>query len=331
MKIKVVKNDITKVKDVDAVVNTANPFPIIGSGTDSAIYKAAGEEKLLEYRVKKIGNIEPGDARISPGFDLESKFIIHTVGPVYIDGNHNEEKILRNCYRNTLELAKENNCKSIVFPLISTGTYGFPKEDAISIALSEINDFIIKNVTDIEITIAVLGDTSYFLLSKIIDNAEINITPEEIRKKYEEEYGPYHSLYKKIRSRENRSKTKTTEENEYFVLSDDDKSFFEMIRYYLNIRKEKPKTVYDRVDMDKRQFSKIINDDRSPSRNDAVKLCMGLRLTLKESVDLLSRAGYNFNPSNPVDRIITKGIREGKSYEEIKNNIKNQGLRSYLT
>ena len=126
MKIKVVKNDITKVKDVDAVVNTANPFPIVGAGTDSAIYKAAGEEKLLDYRVHKIGNIEPGDARISPGFDLNSKYIIHTVGPVYIDGNHNEEKILRNSYRNALELAKENNCKSIVFPLIATGTYGFP-------------------------------------------------------------------------------------------------------------------------------------------------------------------------------------------------------------
>ena len=141
MKIEFIRNDITKIK-ADVIVNTANPLPVIGGGADSAIYKAADEKKLLAARLK-IGNIEPGDARITSGYKL-ANYIIHTVGPKYIDGHHNEEKILRNCYYNSLKLAKDNQCQSIVFPLIATGVYGYPKEEAISVAVSVISDFIIK-------------------------------------------------------------------------------------------------------------------------------------------------------------------------------------------
>ena len=139
MAIRYVRADITTLK-VDAIVNSANPFPIIGSGCDSAIYEAAGEERLLKER-KKIGTIEVGDAMATSGFDL-CKIIIHTVGPNWIDGEHGEFEALQNCYRNSLELVLREQCRSVAFPLISTGVYGFPKDQALTIATNEINAFL---------------------------------------------------------------------------------------------------------------------------------------------------------------------------------------------
>ena len=152
MGIRIEKNDITKVKDVDVIVNTANPYPVIGAGTDAAIYRAAGEEKLLNERLHKIGNIEPGEARISSGYDL-CPYIIHTVGPKYIDGKHGEEQILRNCYRNSLKLARDNQCKHIAFPMISAGVYGYPKEQALEVAVSTIRAFLEENEMDVILVI----------------------------------------------------------------------------------------------------------------------------------------------------------------------------------
>jgi len=139
MPFKIIRNDITKVR-ADAIVNTANPEPVIGRGTDSAIYMAAGEELLLAER-KKIGPIRPGCAVSTPAFNLDAKYVIHTVGPVWIDGSHGERETLHSCYQNSLSLAAELKCDSIAFPLIATGVYGFPKDEALNIALSEIGKF----------------------------------------------------------------------------------------------------------------------------------------------------------------------------------------------
>lgn len=124
MPFEIVRNDIVNMQ-VDAVVNTANPNPVIGSGVDSGIHKKAGPE-LLAAR-KKIGCIDFGDAVITPGFGLDAKYVIHTVGPIWRGGNYQEEQILSSCYRKSLELAKKHECESIAFPMISTGNYGFPK------------------------------------------------------------------------------------------------------------------------------------------------------------------------------------------------------------
>ena len=131
MPFQIIRNDITKVK-ADAIVNTANPRPCIGRGTDSAIYAAAGEEQLLAER-KKIGEIAPGQSASTDAFNLDAKYIIHTVGPAWVDGAHGERDILRSCYETSLELAAELKCKSIAFPLIASGVYGFPKDEALNI------------------------------------------------------------------------------------------------------------------------------------------------------------------------------------------------------
>ena len=125
MPFEIVRNDITQMT-VDAIVNTANSKPVGGSGTDTMIHTKAGP-KLLAAR-QKIGSIDVGCAAITPAFDLRAKYVIHTVGPVWDGGSYNEEALLRNCYDNSLKLAMEHRCKSIAFPLISTGNYGFPEE-----------------------------------------------------------------------------------------------------------------------------------------------------------------------------------------------------------
>ena len=143
MPLEIIRNDITKVS-ADAIVNTANPYVAIGSGVDSAIYKAAGRDRLLTERAR-IGIIRPGEAAATPAFDLDAKYIIHTVGPAWEGGNSGEIETVASCYRNSLEKAKELGCGSVAFPLISAGTYGFPKDVALKTAVSEISGFLFSN------------------------------------------------------------------------------------------------------------------------------------------------------------------------------------------
>ena len=140
MPFKIIRDDITRVR-ADAIVNTANPEPCFASGTDAAIYHAAGEEALLAER-KKIGRIAPGEAAVTPAFRLPAKYIIHTVGPVWVDGRHREFEILASCYRKSMLLAEQLGCESIAFPLIASGVYGFPKDHALETALTAIRKYL---------------------------------------------------------------------------------------------------------------------------------------------------------------------------------------------
>ena len=141
------------------IVNTANPYPICASGTDLAIYEAAGKEKLLAERAN-IGKIARGDIAVTGAYNLKAKYIIHTVGPVWTDGLHHEFEILEDCYRKSLQKALELKCESIAFPLISTGVYGFPKDKVLQIAVSVFSQFLTEN--EIEIILAVFTITSAF-------------------------------------------------------------------------------------------------------------------------------------------------------------------------
>jgi O-acetyl-ADP-ribose deacetylase (regulator of RNase III) len=143
-RILVEKGDITK-QNVDAIVNAANNSLLGGGGVDGAIHRAAGPE-LLEYN-RRLGGCRTGEAKISPGFRLSAKYIIHTVGPIWKDGAHDEDSLLANCYRNSLEMAVENDVKTIAFPSISTGAYHFPLERAAKIATGEVKKFLEKNDT----------------------------------------------------------------------------------------------------------------------------------------------------------------------------------------
>jgi O-acetyl-ADP-ribose deacetylase (regulator of RNase III) len=157
-KIKIHKGDITKLK-VDAIVNAANTTLLGGGGVDGAIHRAAGKELLEEC--KKLNNCKTGEAKITKGYNLSVKNVIHTVGPVWNGGKHNEEELLASCYRNSLKLAIENGIKSIAFPAISTGVYSFPLERATKIALDEVTKFLKKNDEIEKVIIVCFDDETY--------------------------------------------------------------------------------------------------------------------------------------------------------------------------
>ena len=164
----IIRNDITKVK-ADAIVNTANPRPFVGSGTDTAIYRAAGEKRLLAAR-QKIGDIAPGQAFHTSAFRLPAKYIIHTVGPVWVDGSHGERETLRACYANSLALADRLRCKSVAFPLLSAGSNGFPKDEALHIALSEIGAFLLTH--EMRIILVVFDREAFALSADLVNGIE---------------------------------------------------------------------------------------------------------------------------------------------------------------
>ncbi|MBR6255971.1 MAG: macro domain-containing protein [Lachnospiraceae bacterium] len=185
MSFKIIRNDITKVT-ADAIVNTANPEPLFAPGTDSAIYMAAGADAMLKER-KKIGKIEVGEAAFTSAFALNARYVIHTVGPVWTDGSHGEKEAIRNCYKNSLDLAKELGCESIAFPLISTGVYGFPKADALQTAVSVFSEFL--SVSDMEIILVVFDNDSFELSGKIFAGIDEYIDDNYVEERLDEEYG----------------------------------------------------------------------------------------------------------------------------------------------
>ncbi len=152
MALKIIRNDITKMK-TEAIVNTANSHIAVGAGCDIAVYKAAGYAKLLSWRTEHIGFVPEGEVFITPGFDLEAEYIIHAVSPAYAGGAEGEEEKLRSCYRKSLQLAKEYGVRSIAFPLISTGSFGYPKEEGMRIAVDEISSFLRHNDMLIYLTV----------------------------------------------------------------------------------------------------------------------------------------------------------------------------------
>ncbi len=184
MPFQIIRNDITKMH-TDAIVNTANPKPAVGSGTDSAIYEAAGREKLLAERMK-IGPIARGQAAITPAFNLNAKYIIHTVGPVWTDGTKGEEELLRSCYENSLQLALKHRCKSISFPMISTGVYGFPKDLALQTVLSVVSGFLSKH--DMMIYLVVFDKKATKLSEKLFSKIESRIDDAYARQHALDEY-----------------------------------------------------------------------------------------------------------------------------------------------
>ena len=188
MSFKIVRNDITKIK-ADAIVNTANPEPVYSAGTDSAVYIAAGAEKLLEER-KKIGRFAEGDVAVTPAFDLDAKYIFHTVGPIWQGGDYGEKETVSKCYLNCLNKAKELELESIAFPLLATGTYGFPKADALLIATSVFSSFLAEN--ELEITLVVFDNESFALSDKIFAGVDQFIDENYVDEKTCEEYSYKH-------------------------------------------------------------------------------------------------------------------------------------------
>ena len=179
MPLNIIRADITKVS-ADAIVNTANPQVAVGEGVDETIYKAAGWQELIAERAK-IGPMQPGQAAATPAFALDAKHIIHTVGPAWIDGKHGEREAVASCYRESLNLADKLDCESIAFPLISTGTYKFPKDEALKIAISEISSFLFDH--DMTVYLVVYDRKSFVISSKVFTDIKSYIKEEDVKQR----------------------------------------------------------------------------------------------------------------------------------------------------
>ena len=186
MAFRIVRNDITKM-NTEAIVNTANAHSTVGTGCDSAIYQAAGYEELKAYRREKIGYVPEGEVFLTPGFQLPAKYIIHAVSPLYLNGEQGEEEKLRSCYRKSLQLAQKKGIRSIAFPLISTGGFGYPKEEGMRIAVDEINTFLLQH--DMDIYLVVFSDKAKDLGKKLYPGLEEYIDRNYVEAKLGEEYG----------------------------------------------------------------------------------------------------------------------------------------------
>jgi len=166
-RIEIVIADITKQK-VDAIVNAANNSLLGGGGVDGAIHRAAGKELLEECRT--LGGCKTGEAKITKGYNLLSKQVIHTVGPIWRGGNNNEDYLLANCYKNSLQLAVENKIRTIALPAISTGVYSFPIERATKIAINSVKEFLSNNLTLEKVIFVCFSESDYLVYKKVINH-----------------------------------------------------------------------------------------------------------------------------------------------------------------
>lgn len=183
MPFEIIRNDITNMR-VDAIVNTANPRPMIGSGVDAAIHAKAGPMLLVARKV--IGTMNTGEACITPGFKLPCKHVIHTVGPVWHDGGHGEAYLLRQCYAQSLKLARRHRCKSVAFPLISAGNYGFPKQLALQIAVDTIREFLEEH--EMQVYLVVFSRNSLELSDGLVDKVRSFIDDAYVQEREIAEY-----------------------------------------------------------------------------------------------------------------------------------------------
>lgn len=327
MPFEIVRNDIVNMR-VDAIVNTANPRAAVGSGTDGAIHKKAGPE-LLEAR-KTIGSIPVGSAAVTPGFGLEAKFVIHTVGPVWRGGVFGEEKLLRSCYDSALALALEHGCKSVAFPLIATGNYGFPRDRALQIAISAFSEFLPEH--EMKISLVVFDRDSYRLSEKLFSGVASYIDEHYVGAKAAAEYGGRFRRGRRFREWEAEDGATMVLEpapcmampsacSLEEMLKQEDAGFTETLLKLIDRTGKKDSEIYKKANLSRQHFSKIRNNPAyKPTKPTAIALALALELSLEETRDLIARAGYALSNSSKFDLIIRYFIERG-NYNVVEINL----------
>ena len=312
MPLEIIRNDITKMK-VDAIVNAANTELRMGGGVCGAIFQAAGAVELQEA-CKKIGECPTGQAVITDGFKLPAKYIIHTPGPIWQGGSKKEAQLLKASYENSLTLALHHQCESIAFPLISTGIYGYPKEEALQIAVSTISSFLLHH--DILVYLVVFDKNSFCLSQKLVHSIHEYIEEhyvEEAEKTFQRDRREEYEEIKLFQEAESLQEKMHEIENDLLInrLNQLDESFSEMLLRLIDEKEMTDVETYKRANMDRRLFSKIRNGvDYSPKKKTVLALAIALQLNLDETMELLTTAGYTLSHSNKFDVIIEFFIQQ---------------------
>ena len=317
MPLEIVRNDITKMA-VDAIVNAAKESLLGGGGVDGCIHRAAGPELLQECRT--LGGCRTGEAKLTGAYRLPCKYVIHTVGPVWNGGKYGEREQLASCYRSSLALAKKHGCETVAFPLISSGVFGYPKDQALRVAVDTIGEFLLHN--DMTVYIVIFSRTAYQISSKLFA---------DIAEYVDDHYVDAHTDSQRERLRrmsvlESRTLSADAAAAPMAVggldslLAHLDAGFSETLLKLIDRSGKKDAEVYKKANVDRKLFSKIRNNpDYKPSKATAIAFAIALELSLPETRDLIARAGYALSPSSKFDVIIEYFIMQ-RDYDIFKIN-----------
>lgn len=316
MPLEIVRNDITKMQ-VDAIVNAANSSLLGGGGVDGCIHRAAGKGLLEEC--KTLGGCETGNAKITGAYNLPCKYVIHAVGPRWLGGKRNEKELLESCYKVSLQLAKDNNCESVAFPLISSGIYGYPKDQALKVAIDVISAFLLKN--DMMVYIVIFDKAAYKISEKLFS---------DIAEYIDDNYVDEHTDYRRESMRMNAPMAPMQASVGLFeadlceckaMMADDDldaklkqidESFSQMLLRKIDEKGITDAECYKKANIDRKLFSKIRSDVHyKPSKPTAIAFAIALELSLAETKDMLMKAGFALSHSNKFDIIIEYFISKG--------------------
>ena len=308
MPLEIIRNDITKLS-VDAIVNAANSTLLGGGGVDGCIHRAAGKGLLEEC--KNLGGCQTGDAKITGAYKLPCKFVIHTVGPVWQGGNHGEKALLESCYRESLAIAKKYNCESVAFPLISAGVYGYPKSQALKVAIDTISDFLFENEMNVYI---VLFDKEACQTGK-------KLFP-DIEEYIDDRYVDENAILRRSAVLGNfpcqaaraiaYDRCAEPSDELDILIKEIDESFSQMLLRKIDEKGLTDVECYKKANIDRKLFSKIRSDIHyKPSKQTAIAFAISLELSLSEAKDLLKKAGYALSHSNKFDIIIEYFISKG--------------------
>ena len=316
MPLEIIRNDITKVH-ADAIVNAANSSLLGGGGVDGAIHRAAGAELITDCRT--FGGCKVGQAKITKGYNLPAKYVIHTVGPVWHGGNNNEEKLLADCYMNSLALAKEHNLESIAFPLISSGAFGYPKDRALKVAITVIGDFLINNYMTVYLVVYdkssfTLSEKLFSAITQYIDNNYIEQQPVDSYNRLREsnlllDYCLEEPMCSPTEAPAPVVKRKRSLDD---IVKQLDETFSQMLLRLIDEKGMTDAETYKKANIDRKLFSKIRNDlYYKPSKPTTIAFAIALRLNLDETRDLLLKAGFALSNSSKFDIIIQYFIEDG--------------------
>ena len=317
MPLQIIRNDITKMS-VDAIVNAANTSLLGGGGVDGCIHRAAGPELLADCSM--LHGCETGSAKITKGYRLPCKYVIHAVGPRWRDGKHREQELLESCYRTSLNLAKENGCQSMAFPLISSGIYGYPKDQALKVAVDTISTFLLEN--EMMVYIVIFDRKAYQISGKLFADIAAYIDD-----RYVEEHTD--------RRAEQRRRLEALSEESCLeaalapmppeticesysgqsleeALGQMDESFSEMLLRKIDESGMTDAQCYKKANIDRKLFSKIRSDKfYKPSKPTVLAFALALELPLAQMQEMLGKAGFTLSHSSKFDIIVEYFVEQG--------------------
>ncbi len=302
MPLEIVRNDITKM-NVDAIVNAANESLLGGGGVDGAIHRAAGPQLLA--RCRTLGGCKTGSAKVTPGYRLPARYVIHTVGPIWQGGHQGEQILLQSCYRTSLALAKAQGCESVAFPLISAGVYGYPKDQAIRVAIDTITEFLAEN--DMKVYLVIFDRSAFQISSKLFSDIQEYI--DDHYAALHEDRPSYRLQRMEMAAPMMASRPLSLED----ALQQIDESFSEMLLRKIDEKGMTDSQCYKKANIDRKLFSKIRSSKAyKPSKPTVLAFSIALELSLSETKDMLQKAGFALSHASKFDIIVEFFIQRGQ-------------------